>query len=179
MMERITNCSVAYTLEERQLIEDGLEMGLSVTEIQKLSGRSKYSIYREINKNGGKKLYCAETAHKTAVSRAVGSNRRGLSLEDRYTIEQMLKDRCPNVQICFKLNRHRQMIDKEIKLNGGRELYNAEEAHKKKDLSKIDGCFQENKPRQLTLQYLYDEIQNLKMQVEILVETLIERDNGT
>lgn len=61
---------------------------------------------------------------------------KNLSLEERLFIEKYLKENLSGVTISQLLNRSRTTIEQEIRINGGKALYNAKEAQMRTDMKK-------------------------------------------
>ena len=61
------------------------------TEISRVLGRHKSTIYRELKRNLGKRGYRAVQAHQFAVERHMSRDRRRISLEDWQLIESLIR----------------------------------------------------------------------------------------
>ena len=61
------------------------------TEIRRILGRHKSTIYRELKRNLGKRGYRAVQAHQFAVERHISRDRRLISLEDCQLIESLIR----------------------------------------------------------------------------------------
>lgn len=87
---------------------------------------------------------------------------RYLNFAEREFIEECLKKNIIISEIEKKLNRSNKAIHREVKKNGGKELYNAEKAQKKA----------ENGRKKVNRLELNERMENLEMQMEILIETI-------
>lgn len=55
---------MTYTLEDRQVIEQGLKAGLSVRRIAEKINRNHSGVEKEISRNGGREKYTSTAAHE-------------------------------------------------------------------------------------------------------------------
>ena len=78
------------------------------TEISRILGRHKSTIYRELKRNLGKRGYRAVQAHQFAVERHISRNRRRISLEDWQLIESLIRQDWSPEQISLWLKKKNQ-----------------------------------------------------------------------
>ena len=80
------------------------------TEISRILGRHKSTIYRELKRNLGKRGYRAAQAHQFAVERHMSRDRRRISLEDWQLIESLIRrDWSPEkISLWLKKNKKNQ-----------------------------------------------------------------------
>ena len=78
------------------------------TEISRVLGRHKSTIYRELKRNLGKRGYRAVQAHQFAVERHMSRDRRRISLEDWQLIESLIRQDWSPEQISLWLKKKNQ-----------------------------------------------------------------------
>ena len=79
------------------------------TEISRVLGRHKSTIYRELKRNLGKRGYRAVQAHQFAVERHMSRDRRRISLEDWQLIESLIRRDWSPEQISLWLKKYRKI----------------------------------------------------------------------
>ena len=78
------------------------------TEISRVLGRHKSTIYRELKRNLGKRGYRAIQAHQFAVERHMSRDRRRISLEDWQLIESLIRRDWSPEQISLWLKKYKK-----------------------------------------------------------------------
>ena len=78
------------------------------TEISRVLGRHKSTIYRELKRNLGKRGYRAVQAHQFAVERHMSRDRRRISLEDWQLIESLIRRDWSPEQISLWLKKYKK-----------------------------------------------------------------------
>ena len=78
------------------------------TEISRILGRHKSTIYRELKRNLGKRGYRAVQAHQFAVERHISRDRR-ISLEDWQLIESLIRRDWSPEQISLWLKKNKKI----------------------------------------------------------------------
>ena len=78
------------------------------TEISRILGRHKSTIYRELKRNLGKRGYRAVQAHQFAVERHMSRDRRRISLEDWQLIESLIRRDWSPEQISLWLKKYKK-----------------------------------------------------------------------
>ena len=78
------------------------------TEISRILGRHKSTIYRELKRNLGKRGYRAVQAHQFAVERHMSRDRRRISLEDWQLIESLIRRDWSPEQISLWLKKNKK-----------------------------------------------------------------------
>jgi IS30 family transposase len=180
------------TLEERQLIEQYCKERKSIYRMAILLKRSQHSLHYEIAvKNDGMENYDAVKAdNKSKTARTLDFSEEGvnesnrnahLSKWEREFIQQNLYKGMSVKRIAYALKRASTTIYHEISRNGGKDVYRADEAHKRymeqgtirKELTGINLKKNHSQTTQM-------EISSLKMQVEILFEMIkdLREKNG-
>ena len=79
------------------------------TEISRILGRHKSTIYRELKRNLGKRGYRAVQAHQFAVERHMSRDRRRISLEDWQLIESLIRRDWSPEQINLWLKKNKKI----------------------------------------------------------------------
>ncbi len=79
------------------------------TEISRVLGRHKSTIYRELKRNLGKRGYRAIQAHQFAVERHMSRDRRRISLEDWRLIESLIRRDWSPEQISLWLKKYKKI----------------------------------------------------------------------
>ena len=79
------------------------------TEISRVLGRHKNTIYRELKRNLGKRGYRAIQAHQFAVERHMSRDRRRISLEDWQLIESLIRRDWSPEQISLWLKKYKKI----------------------------------------------------------------------
>ena len=79
------------------------------TEISRVLGRHKSTIYRELKRNLGKRGYRAVQAHQFAVERHMSRDRRRISLEDWQLIESLIRWDWSPEQISLWLKKYKKI----------------------------------------------------------------------
>ena len=79
------------------------------TEISRVLGRHKSTIYRELKRNLGKRGYRAVQAHQFAVERHMSRDRRRISLEDWQLIESLIRRDWSPEQISLWLKKYKKI----------------------------------------------------------------------
>jgi len=79
------------TQSERYQIYALRKANKNPTEISRVLGRHKNTIYRELKRNLGKRGYRAVQAHQFAFERHLSSDRRRISMEDYQLIESLIR----------------------------------------------------------------------------------------
>ena len=107
-----------------------------------------------------------------------------LCLEERKTIARMIGKGHTLSAIARHLSRGKQAIANEVKRNGGREVYNADKAHKlamerklERDIKCSVAIKTKFKQPQTDIK-MAERIENLEMQMEILTEFIKSQKRG-
>ena len=79
------------------------------TEISRVLGRHKSTIYRELKRNLGKRGYRTLQAHQFAVERYMRHDRRQISLEDWQLIESFIRQNWSPEQIRLWLYKYKKI----------------------------------------------------------------------
>ena len=79
------------------------------TEISRVLGRHKSTIYGELKRNLGKRGYRAIQAHQFAVERHMSRDRRRISLEDWQLIESLIRRDWSPEQISLWLKKYKKI----------------------------------------------------------------------
>ena len=79
------------------------------TEISRVLGLHKSTIYRELKRNLGKRGYRAIQAHQFAVERHMSRDRRRISLEDWQLIESLIRQDWSPEQISLWLKKYKKI----------------------------------------------------------------------
>ena len=103
------NCN-QFTQTERYQIYALRKANKNPTEISRVLGRHKSTIYRELKRNLGKRGYRAVQAHQFAVERHMSRDRRRISLEDWQLVESLIRrDWSPEqISLWLKINKKNQ-----------------------------------------------------------------------
>ena len=78
------------------------------TEISRVLGRHKSTIYRELKRNLGKRGYHAAQAYQFTVERHMSRDRRRISLEDWQLIESLIRRDWSPEQISLWLKKYKK-----------------------------------------------------------------------
>ena len=87
------------------------------TEISRVLGRHKSTIYRELKRNLGKRGYRAVQAHQFAVERHMSRDRRRISLEDWQLIESLIRRDWSPEQISLWLKKYKNQGQSRVDLS--------------------------------------------------------------
>lgn len=104
-----------------------------------------------------------------------------LTFEERQAIERNLKLGYSASSISRRIGRSKNSIVWEVRRNGGMKNYNAEKAQLQSDIRNSERIQKIKKKNQDQKKpnAIWQRIENLEMQVEILVETIKELIHGT
>lgn len=181
-----------FTDEERKTIEDMCFFGFDIKEIASKIGRTPSGVASEIRRNGGRNNYNAEKAIATALERRetqriksrMNKNTQRLGFEERQIIEALVKQGFTMSQIAKKINRSKNCVATEIRINGGSEIYNAQigqdfaesrNQRRIKLLSDRNTLAHETKlVKKSDLDEMKEKIKVLEMHIEILHDALKE-----
>lgn len=115
------------TLEKRISIRKWLTEGIDLSEIARRLSSTRSIIKSEITINGGRINYDPNKAQ----IKSENHEKMFLTLKDRKIIEESIKEGVSCVVISYRIGKSDSCVAKEIKRNGGKENYNAIEAHTK------------------------------------------------
>jgi IS30 family transposase len=105
-----------------------------------------------------------------------------LNLEERTKIEGLLKDESLSLSaISRKIGRGKNTVVTEVRLNGGRDKYNAEKAQKRYDdlrKAQYEKLSKHNKGIQNKAFANADKISIIEMQLEIIIDQLNKLTKG-
>lgn len=87
------------TREQRYQTNALLKTGHAKAEIAEVIGVHRATVYREINRNSGKRGYRPKQAHEKAVSRRKGKSKRRIGLQDWQSVEEKLRENWSPEQI--------------------------------------------------------------------------------
>jgi IS30 family transposase len=102
------------------------------------------------------------------------------TLNERKQIEALLKKQLPGAEIAREINRSKNGVNTEIRLNGGRVNYSAEKAFDNSEKVQKEKIRKQTEFLRKTLnpyKKLSERIENLEMQIEILIDTIKELKN--
>jgi IS30 family transposase len=194
------------TFDEREKIENLLNRQYSYQKIADEIGRSLRCIKYEIKRGGGRDNYKAVNVatrfmkrftdeeltlplfpeYKACHSTLVAATKEEklyerLTLDERKVIHKLINEGISLSQIAIKLKRGKNTVIHEVRINGGRHLYDAIQAQKASDKRLVDKA---NKTA-ATCDSLHAEkkekentrIANIEMQIEILIDVVKELRN--
>lgn len=169
------------TFEERLKIESGCKLNVSVNAIARSLSRTDTCVRQEIKRNGGKEKYSAQEGQlrldqtlKNKIEKLKAFNKTRptrvfIKDEDRFEIERLLKEGFSAQAIARQLNKPANTVIREIRVNGGRDLYCAEESIKtrKKIWDQRTKELSERVPKIITLN---EKVEAIGMQLDIILE---------
>jgi len=102
-----------------------------------------------------------------------------LSFKERKLIQKLINENLSLSEISRKLNRSKNCVVVEVRVNGGRSSYTADDAQNRSDLANFEKRNNLHKlNKNVPKVFLYKErIQNLEMQIEILIDKIKELSN--
>lgn len=169
------------TFEERLKIESGCNLNASISAIARSISRSHDCVREEIKKNGGREKYSAQEGQfrldqnlKNKIEKLKSfaktrPTRVFINDQDRFEIERLLKEGLSAQAIARTLNKPSNTVIREIRINGGRDLYSASKSIeiRKKILDQKNKELAERVPKIITLN---EKVEAIGMQLDIILE---------
>ena len=167
------------SLEERKQIEELLNQGKQPQEIAYILKRSEYAIRSDIKRCLSLPAYSAEYAQQDHINKRCRKfqKRKTYDLQTRQKLRELITSGKSNSHIAEILGLSRNAINRELSLNGGRGLYDPEEAENRSILAKGETYNIASMNATLRHNKVFDKIDSLQMQIDILADQIKELMN--